>query len=497
MLSAAAVFGLATLGHAEEMAYAKKPNPLDAMAADLPMKAKAPVKVEDDSLCWHGICLSGQIDMGLTYQSHGAPMSPYGGVQYNYFPVANSQGPIFGAGSNQLSGSFVALRGKQEIAEGLYGIFALQSNFNPNTGLLSSGFGSIVSNNGLPAARQNAFGDSNGNGQTFNGGAYAGLSSPTYGTFTYGRQTALTHEGVVNYDPLASSGAFSAIGFFGATAGVGDTEERRWDNSYKYTVAVGPLRFAAEAMLRAGQFTASQGNAFEGEIGFDYAGFSFDVIGSKIEDAASSTSLSAAQLTAATQGAAAIGQGLGLAQSNISDNVGVMALAKYTIGQWKFYGGYEHIDQSNPNNPLTIGSFLPAGYVIGAVNNNAFNTDKITQTTWVGTRYAATSNLDLILAYYHIEQNSWAGIGRTGAVANTNAAGGSAGCSNSSSGNCSGALDAVSFVVDWRFAKRFDVYAGVVYSQVANGFAAGFLAKGPGSDILTVWAPSAGLKFNF
>jgi len=38
-------------------------------------------------------------------------------------------------------------------------------------------------------------------------------------------------------------------------------------------------------------------------------------------------------------------------------------------------------------------------------------------------------------------------------------------------------LDAVSFVVDGRFAKRFDAYAGVVYSQVANGFASGFLAK--------------------
>src|SRR5882724_6967674 len=84
MLSAAAVFGLATAGYAEEMSYAKKPgNPLDAMAADMPMKAKPPAVV-DDSLCWKGICLSGQLDMGLAYQNHGAPLSPFGGVQYNY-----------------------------------------------------------------------------------------------------------------------------------------------------------------------------------------------------------------------------------------------------------------------------------------------------------------------------------------------------------------------------------------------------------------------------
>src|SRR6202047_4006683 len=38
-------------------------NPGDAMAADLPYKAaiKAP-PVEDDSLCWHGVCLYGTID---------------------------------------------------------------------------------------------------------------------------------------------------------------------------------------------------------------------------------------------------------------------------------------------------------------------------------------------------------------------------------------------------------------------------------------------------
>lgn len=496
MLSAAAIFGLASAGHAAEKSGT---SAFDAMAADYNTYKAMPKKavVDDDSLTWHGITLSGQLDMGLTYQTHGAPLSPFGGVQYNYFPVGNSQGPIFGFASNQLSGSFLALRGKQEIADGLYAIFALQTNFNPNTGLVSNGFGSITQNNGLPASHTNAFGDSSTNGQAFNGGAYAGLSSPVYGTFTYGRQTALTHEGVVNYDPLASSGAFSAIGFFGATAGVGDTEERRWDNALKYTVGVGPLRFAAEAMLRAGQFSGSQGNAFEGQFGFDYAGFSFDVIGSRIEDAVSGFTLSSAQLTAATTGASAIGQGMGLVQGNVSDNTGVMVLAKYNIGPVKLFAGYEHIDQSNPDNPLSVGSFLPGGYVLGAVNNNAFNTNKITQTFWTGAKYAATSSLDLTLAYYHIEQNSWAGLGRTGVVQNTNAAGGSAGCNNSSSGNCSGALDALSFVADWRFAKHFDAYAGVVYSQVKNGFASGFLSKNPGSDSTSVWAPSAGLKYNF
>jgi predicted porin len=39
---------------------------------------------------------------------------------------------------------------------------------------------------------QNSFADSAKDGQAFNVAAYAGLSSPTYGTLTYGRQNALT-----------------------------------------------------------------------------------------------------------------------------------------------------------------------------------------------------------------------------------------------------------------------------------------------------------------
>jgi predicted porin len=489
MLSAAAVFGLATAGHADEMAYAKKPsNPFDSNAADLSYKAKAPAAPADDSLCWHGVCLYGQIDYGLTYQSHGAPLNNLAGSPVFYLIAKGAQGPYFGVGANQLSASFIGLRGKQEVADGLYAIFNLQTQFNPESGTLSNGIGSVALNNGVDPTHQNAFGDSSKNGQAFNAAAYAGLSSPIYGTVTYGRQNALTSDGVINYDPMASSGAFSVIGFQGLTGGAGDTQERIYDNSFKYAVGVGPLRFAVEAALRAGQFSGSQGNNFEADVGFDYAGFSFDVIGAKIEDGISAAPLTAAQLATAT--ATPIGQGPGLVAGTVSDNTGVMALAKYTIGQWKFYGGYEHIDFNNPNNPLPIGSFLPGGFVLGATNNTPFSTTRHWQTAWVGARYAVRSDLDLTLAYYHEEQSSFQ-AGPPTARINV------AGCTNSSLAQCSGQLDAVSFVADWRFAKRFDAYAGIMWSQVANGLANGFLSKKPGSDVTSNYSPSAGLKFSF
>src|ERR1700739_1410389 len=57
----------------------------DAMAADLPYKAavKAPAAANDD-LCWHGVCVYGNVDMGLSYQNHGAPLSPLSVGALNY-----------------------------------------------------------------------------------------------------------------------------------------------------------------------------------------------------------------------------------------------------------------------------------------------------------------------------------------------------------------------------------------------------------------------------
>jgi hypothetical protein len=201
---------------------ARSANPVDSMAADYAnYKAeykKAPV---DDSLTWHGITLYGLVDMGVTYQNHGTPLNSLAGAPINYLISANSNGKYFGVGPNALSSSYIGLKGNQEIADGLSAVFNLQTQFNPESGKLSDGLGSIAQNTGLSLAQQNAFGDSSKNGQALNVAAYAGLSSPIYGTLTYGRQSALTSDGVVAYDPMGSSNAFSVIGFPGATGGGG------------------------------------------------------------------------------------------------------------------------------------------------------------------------------------------------------------------------------------------------------------------------------------
>jgi hypothetical protein len=190
---------------------ARSANPFDSMAADfVAYKAeykKAPPS--DDGLTWHGITLYGLVDMGVTYQNHGAPLSSTGVLGLNYLIQKNNNGSYFGVAPNALSASFVGLRGNQEIVDGLSAVFNLQTGFSPESARLSDGLGSVVQNNGLAVGAQNSFGDSSRDGQAFNMVAYAGLSSPIYGTLTYGRQNALSSDGVVNGDPMGNSGAFS------------------------------------------------------------------------------------------------------------------------------------------------------------------------------------------------------------------------------------------------------------------------------------------------
>jgi hypothetical protein len=44
--------------------------------------------------------------------------------------------------------------------------------------------------------------------------------------------------------------------------------------------------------------------------------------------------------------------------------------------------------------------------------------------------------------------------------------------------------------VDWKFAAKFDAYAGVMYTQVNNGLANGYLHRG-------AIDPTAGIRFQF
>jgi predicted porin len=163
--------------------------------------------------------------------------------------------------------------------------------------------------------------------------------------------------------------------------------------------------------------------------------------------------------------------------ATISDDSSVMLLGRYTNGPVKLYAGYERIQSAPPSG--TLGPFTAVGGdFVTVLNTTAFDFhDRILQVFWTGASYAVTENLNVIGAYYHYDQNSFGG-------------GASSGCTTSAFASCSGTLDAVSAVVDWKFAAKFDAYAGVMYSQVNGGQASGFLAH---NNI----DPTVGMRFRF
>jgi predicted porin len=461
-----------------------------AQASDLPVYTKAPPPltpaplvsctsavqffVTDCPLTYYGITVYGTIDVGGGWESHGAPFN--GNFPTGVSELINKQNrrtSMWLATPNGLSQSNIGIKGKEAITSGLDFVFDLNFGFDPYSLSSADAPASLRSNNGVPLALQNTNADSSRAGQFYNGVGYAGFSS-AYGTLTFGRQNSLNLDGVNAYDPMGGSYAFSVIGWSGTTAGTGDTEDSRVTTAVKYRADVYNW-FRVAAIVQAGGY--NDGNAAQSEwgaqIGKDidlgaYGKLSLDAIYTEDKGAVQAAALSAAQNLAFP----------GTLAATISDNNSVMLLGKYTYHQLRLYAGYEYVTFANPSSPVTTGFTGIGGipYAFANITQTTFKINEHLQVSWAGARYAITPSLDAGIAYYHYDQNSFhvGGFCNSAAVASS----------------CSGQLNAASFDIDWQFAKKFDLYGGVMYSAVAGGLANGY-------QVFNNWAPTAGLRFRF
>jgi predicted porin len=430
----------------------------------------------DDSLTYKGVTLYGTIDVGVQYDTHGAPFSDYFLATSSDIVQKDSRQSVLGLTSSNLGQSRVGLTVLEPLGVGdWYGIGRIETYFNPSSGDIADALKSLAQNNGRAVTAQTTNLDSSVAGELFEQ-AYVGFSSATFGAVTFGRQNTLLADGVAKYDPNAASNAFSLIGLSGTTAGGGDTQDRRLDDSIKYSVAIGPAHVGA--MYKFSQSNGAANTAEQFDVGFNYAGLSVDAYYAHVRDAVSASALSAAQE------AIAVATPYFLSTSNalsgtISDNESVSIFAMYNLGfiPLKVYAGYEHIQFGNPEDPLAIGFDDIGGYKLGAVNNAAFPHDKEFEVAWAGAKYTVWDQLDLTAAWYGYHQNSYG----TGTAA---------GCSNTSAGTCSGTETVFSVDADYRWTKRFDTYAGMMYSSVSDGLANGYI-KTTNAD------PTVGFRFRF
>ena len=169
----------------------------------------------DCQLTWYGITLYGVIDAGFTYQTHGAPLDPRSPPGSAYIVQRYSRSARWDLAPNGLQNSFIGIKGTEPIAGDTSVVFALDAGFDPYSLKLSNGPGSAAHNAGVPQDQQTSWADSSRAGQWYNGNGYVGVSSKSYGTLTVFRQNALTYDGVLEYDPMGASYAFSPIGWQG------------------------------------------------------------------------------------------------------------------------------------------------------------------------------------------------------------------------------------------------------------------------------------------
>ena len=463
-------------------------------------------------LTWHGITIYGTYDVGVGWVSHGLPENGY---NYEGESLVNRNGnhSQYVIAPNNLSQTGFGIKAKEEFMEGWYGVFNASTGVNPQSGQLANMAATNTTNNGLPRSSYSETGDGARAGQAFNDEIYGGISSADFGTLTFGRQRALGTDAMLLYDPAGGAYSFSFIGYNGLMAGGGDTQDTRWDNALKYRITYGPVHFGAMYKFVDGQggcysasatWTAatctpeSSHNAAYGlDLGGTYDRFSADVVYQHVDQAISVLNplLGPASLTAPYQSTTnsintnpITGPNL-ISTANteygiVTNNSAIMVAAKYTWDPFKFFVGYEHIRQMNPTHPLGVGATAQGGYLLSGVEDNNLDSPKLVQIAWTGVKYAYDNKTDITLSAYHQWQSNF----RVPSA-----------CPPSSyRASCSGFLNEISLYTDHHFTKRFDVFAGVAYSNVSGGMAIA-IPHGPGVPYLNKnnTAPVIGARFTF
>ncbi len=466
----------------------------------------------DCSLTWNGITLYGAYDIGLGWVTHGLPENGY---NYEGESLVNRNGnrSQFLIAPNNLQQTGLGIKGKVEFLDDWFGVFNASTGINPQSGQLANMGATNTTNNGLARGSYSETGDGARAGQAFNDELFGGLSSTYFGSLTFGRQRSLGTDAMLAYDPAAGAYSFSYVGYNGTMAGGGDTEDTRWDEALKYRLTYGPVHFGAmykfvdgsggcySASATWSAATCTPEQAHNSAYGFDFGGtyekFSAEIVFQRYNQAISVLNplLGPESLSAPFQsttdsintnritGANLIGTD-NTEYGIVTDNTAILLAAKYKWDPFKFYVGYEHIQQFNPSNPLGIGASAQGGYLLSGVEDDNLDSPKLVQVAWAGVKYAFDDKTDITVSAYHQWQNDFRVP--------------SACPPTSFRASCSGFLTEVSLYADHHFTKRFDVYAGIAYSNVSGGLAIA-IPHGPGvpynyDDNL---APTMGARFAF
>ena len=445
---------------------------LTASAETVAQQKTGPGVSGEESLTWKGITLYGVVDIGVQYDTHMAPFTPFRPAASGNIVRQNSRGSVTGVTPSNMGQSRVGLQGIEPLSDEWSGVFQVETFFNPQSGELADSLKSLAVNNGLPLSKQSVGVDGSSAGQAFQT-SWVGLKSPRFGTLTFGRQVTLLLDGIIKYDPNYNASAFGLLGASNTYSGGGSQESNRLDSTAKYLVSFSDLLHLG-ALYKFNGSTGSANTAFQANLGVQSAHASVDAYYSKVNSAITATSLTAAQVAKLPALGYPVSNSLA---ATISDNTAYALMASYKFERLKFFAGYEYIKYQNPKTPLQAGFINIGGYVLAFVSNAAYDNSKMVQVYWTGLRYAVIPKLELTAAYYGVHQNAYG-------------SGTQVGCSSDAHSTCSGGLEAFSVDADYRFNVHFDAYVGAMYSGVHDSMASGYLST-------TNINPTIGVRYKF
>ena len=448
------IFGLAVSG----LTVGAQAADLGDVVKALPVKSPLP-----DALTWNGITLYGAVDVGYGYSTSGAPIGgSYWGINPNAFAAPAGRQAI--SSLNTLGYSFVGLKIEENIGSGWQAIGRIEAGFDPLTGEFDDACKVNINNNGKPTNLQTTDGDAN-RCSPINGQAWAGVRNPIYGQVQVGRNNSLASDSVLGFDPVTIY-SFSALGWSpGIGGGTGATETARWNDSVKY-VYQNELVHAGLMFAQGAQDSSLHGDSYAANFGVTWHGFAVDAVYTVERDAIKTGVFGAGACgTVGTPSCSTLtvtgmnNEALGLMGKYTYDFNGG---AKGSNNKLTFYAGYHHIRSSDPSDPLSVGDTTIGGYMFGAVNNTAFlYGDKNVGTVWVGAKYEIGS-WAISTAYYRAMQDYY--MGSVSATA----------CSTADHSYCSGTWNTASLSAVYTFDKHLDAYAGLVWSNLVGGMAAGY-----------------------
>ena len=411
-------------------------------AAPFALGAIAGTAHADDS----SVTLYGILDTAVANIEHGMNFDAYHPVANNP-TVTKGTKSVTGMLNGGMSATRWGLKGEEDLGGGTKAVFLLEQGFNVGSGNVSNAVIGLANNSSTGPGMS---ADSAVSGQFFNRGAYAGLSSATYGTLTAGRHQSFFLDNIAAFDPMMGSQAFSPIGFSGTYGGGGATDDSRADNSLKYKVALGDFTLGALYKFGGVAGTSSARSAYELNAVYASGPLALELGYQGFKDAFAISNAS----------------GTGTIKATAEDTNAFMASAKYVWEQLTVRAGFEREEYKNPSNAasdLTVTSLFGTP-LAAAPSVTAFPSQKNLNVYWLGGGYAFTPGFTLLLGGYHVSQNDYD----------------TAGCSSGKElARCSGSLNYYSLVGDFNLSKRTDLYAGVMLSTVSGGPAAAVANTAP------------------